>query len=155
MWLNRVPLESTSHSVVQSVSQHFFISVQSFFSFSCLSPPNFYPFLISQYLTFRFLFRKRTKIESITWCSITLFATQNVRFGFVCRSLSFFSSVQDVLYCSNPLRMKAFAVADCSNFCCCIYGINVKFQMLVQNSKRRDLSLNFYSFPSFLPTWNQ
>lgn len=105
----------------QTLSSFVYLSTLAFLCFSCLSPLNFFPFLISQYLTFRFVFSKPTKVESIAWCLITLFAAQNVRFGFVCRRasvcLSFFSPVRDVLNCSNQLRMKAFAVADCSNLC--------------------------------------
>lgn len=133
LWLNWVPLESsclvrivqfsqTSRSFVYPFTPAFLFFLSFFFLFF---PPNFFPFLISRYLTFRFVFSKPTKVESIAWCLITLFAAQNVRFGFVCRRasacLSFFSSVRDVLYCSNPLRMKAFAVADCSNLCWSIH----------------------------------
>lgn len=106
------------YSVVYSMSLHFRIAVCLFFPLFFSSFLSFFLFLIYQYLTFRFLFSKPTKVESIAWCLITLLAAQAVRFGFVCRRalacLSFFSSVQDVLYQSNTLRINMFAVADCS-----------------------------------------
>lgn len=106
LWLNWVPLESsclvrivqfsqTPRSFVYPFTPAFLFFLSFFFLFF---PPNFFPFLISRYLTFRFVFSKPTKVESIAWCLITLFAAQNVRFGFVCRRasafLSFFSSVR-------------------------------------------------------------